>query len=139
MNDTIPSQTEGESVGFSLYGTSVCFLHVVTALLGWAGVLCIVSELCDFPGLVRSGHGEGRSEDAAGTSCVRRGVIFHWALMFSVTAAFICCYECFPLGRFSRSIATADAILAVQGGGTSSDHNGIGCAESRRSCLFRFS
>ncbi len=53
--------------------------------------------------------------ELAGTSYVSQQVIYNWAFMFSVAAVVIGYYECFPLGRFSRSIEIADHIVGLEG------------------------
>jgi hypothetical protein len=83
--------------------------------VGWAGAICLISELIDFPAWGCGQAAQNKARTSAGVGYVRPEAICFWTLLFLGAAALVVHHENTRLLRFSRGIADANRIVAAEG------------------------
>jgi hypothetical protein len=91
-----------------------CAATAVSGVVGWAGAICLASELFDFPEWGRRHAAQNKAKASAGVGYVRPEIICFWTLLLVGAAALVVYHENTRLLRFSRRIADTTRIVAVE-------------------------
>ena len=91
----------------------MCAATAVSVVVSWAGAICLISELIDFPAWGCGRAAKNRARISADVGYIRPEAIYFWTLVFLGAAALVVHHENTRLLRFSRGIADANRITAI--------------------------